>query len=176
MSFFERVRSDGVAYGPLTMLPLIVMFLSGIGHSTSFVRYAAIFSLAGIMLVALLIRKDRPSPSHMVLSIIAAAIVTSVAVTHWPLRLGFNLAERRLDELANVVFSGAQIGREWAGWYPIIGGKVEGSKVYLEIGGFRYEDCAFVRIPFDEAANGYILRSTWVHCEIENSVADGPSR
>jgi hypothetical protein len=90
--------------------------------------------------------------------------------------LGFNLAERRLEELANAVFDGSYVEREWAGWYPITGGRVDGSRVVLEIGGIRYEDCAFVHIAFDEVVGGYRLRPTWVHRVIEKPVGTTPFR
>lgn len=176
MSSLKLMQTDGVAYGPAVALPVVVIFLSAAGHSTVFVRYAALLSLAGIALVALLIHKDRPSRGHKAVSVIAVAVVASVAITHWPLRLGFNLAERRLEELASAVFDGAYVEREWAGWYPITGGRVDGSRVILEIGGIRYEDCAFVHVAFDEVVSGYRLRPTWVHRVIEKPVGDAPLR
>ena len=176
MSFLKRVQTDGGAYGPLATLPVIVIFLSAAGHSTVFVRYAALLSLSGIALVAVFIHKDRPSRSHKVLSVIAVVVVASVAITHWPLRLGFKLAESRLEELASAVFDGSYIEREWAGWYPITGGRVDGSRVVLDIGGIRYEDCAFVHIAFDEVVSGYRLRPTWVHRVIEKPVGNTPFR
>lgn len=160
--FVERMKSDSVAFSPLIGLPVLTVFLSATAHGTSFVSFVSVASLAAIALLFVLVRVDRPSRLHSVLAASSALLVGSIALTHWPLRAAFKLAEARLDEHADVVRSGGSVDGKSAGWFTIREGRIDQRGIVLELVGHRYEYCAFVRSDSSDH-RGYRLSRRWFH-------------
>jgi hypothetical protein len=161
----DRIKEDGVAYGPPISLPIIVLFLSATGHDTNLVKWTAIASLVAGAVIYLLIRADRPSPTHMMLSVLSAGILLSVLITHWPLRVAFQVARPELDRIAEITRDAGSIDDGFAGWFRIEHGRLVERSVVLEFAGIKYGRCAFVQDAGDQV-DGYRLNNRWTHTQL----------
>lgn len=164
-STLDRIKEDGVTFGPPITLPMIVVFLSATGHDTSLVKWTAIGSFVAVAVIFLLICAGRPSSAHTMLSALSAGLLLSVALTHWPLRVAFQVAQPELDRIAEITRDAGSVDDGFAGWFRIERGSLVDQSVVLEFAGIRYGSCAFVQDAGDEA-EGYRLNKRWTHISL----------
>lgn len=149
----------------MLLFPPAFIFMSAVGYNARLISYFAVAAALSLGLVALLVLRDRPTIGHGAVSAISVGILFSVALTHWPLRITFNLARTRLDQIASQVQAGQSVERENAGLYLVLTGRRAGDEVILEIGGRRMTDVALVKTGHPRV-DDLRLGSGWAYREL----------
>jgi hypothetical protein len=110
----KRRVIDGLLICFLCLLALAEILVSAAGGEKVGVGLVAIFLSANVAVVGLLLmtyqrHTNRRTLSGCVLSLVTFAVIVSVAVTQWPLRVTYALSKSSFDALARRVQSGEQI-------------------------------------------------------------------
>jgi hypothetical protein len=94
-------HKDPAFYGPLIGLPLIVCFFSAVGNEIGLVVVASVVSVIAIALLGLIRCLDKFSYVYLVAATLVALFISSIGLTHWPLRVTFAMARKQLDGIAD---------------------------------------------------------------------------